>query len=190
MKKRTIFDIFLIFSLLILLVFLGNIDYSKTLDKEKFDKEYSLVDKDNVYKYINEDETYKLLDKGSAIIFMGFSESKWANNYAKILNESAKDNNIKEIYYYDFHADRAKKSIVYNKIVEKLKPFLKANDEGEVNIQAPTLVIVKDGVVIAFDDETSYLPATVKPQEYWNNTNVEMKKEYFVKVFNIFLGGE
>ena len=96
MKKRTILDLVIIFALLILLIFLGKKDYNvdKTKDNKRFDKEYSMVNKENVFKYTDEEEVLNIL-KTNGIIFMAFKENKWSNYYAKILNEAAKTTGVK-----------------------------------------------------------------------------------------------
>jgi hypothetical protein len=192
MKKRTIIDIFLIFILLIFLIFLGTRDYSKVEknDNKRFDKEYSMVSKDNVFTYADEEKVLEILQSGDGIIFMGFSENEWSNYYAKILNDAAKANNINEIYYYNFLADRQKQSVNYKKIVEILNTYLKKDDLGQTNIYAPCLVVLKAGIVMAFDDETSFVNGNVEPETYWTEENIYSKTEQFNNIFTIYLGGQ
>ena len=191
MKKRTIFDLCLIFILLIILVFLGTRDYKvdKSKDSKRFDKEYSMVSKDNVFKYADEEKVYEIIKKGDGILFMAFNENEWSNYYAKILNDAAKANNIKTIYYYDFLMDREKQSVTYKKIVKYLEMYLKQNDLGQVNLNAPCLVVLKDNAVMAYDDETSIINGTMKPKDYWNNINIDNKTTHFNNIFNLYLGG-
>lgn len=191
MKRRTIFDLFLIFVLLIVLIFLGTRDYKEdsSKDNKRFDKEYSMVSKDNVFKYVEEEKVYDIIKKGEGIIFMAFKENEWSNYYAKILNDAAKENNIQTIYYYDFLVDREKQSVTYKKIVKYLESYLKQNDLGEINVNAPCLVVLKNNVVMAYDDETSSISATTKPRDYWNQINIENKKMYFNNIFNLYVEG-
>ena len=191
MKKRTMFDIFLIFILLIVLIFLGTRDYKvdKNKDSKRFDKEYSLVSKDNVFKYVDEKEAYNILKSGEGIIFMAFSGNEWSNYYAKILNEVAKEKKIDTIYYYDFLADRKKDSVTYEKIVDYLKIYLKKDDLGKTNVYAPCLVVLKDGYVMAFDDETSFVNGTIEPKDYWTEENINNKREHFNNIFTVYMGG-
>lgn len=191
MKRRTIFDLFLIFVLLIVLIFLGTRDYKEdsSKDNKRFDKEYSMVSKDNVFKYAEEEKVYDIIKKGEGIIFMAFKENEWSNYYAKILNDAAKENNIQTIYYYDFLVDREKQSVTYKKIVKYLESYLKQNDLGEINVNAPCLVVLKNNVVMAYDDETSSISATTKPRDYWNQINIENKKMYFNNIFNLYVEG-
>lgn len=191
MKKRTIIDIFLIFILLIFLIFLGTRDYqnNKKEDSKRFDEEYSMVSNNNIFKYADEEEINTIIKSGEGIIFMAFNENEWANYYAKILNDSAKNNNIKEIYYYDFLLDRQKDSITYRKIIDFLKEHLKQNDLGKIDISSPSLVVLKNGNVFAFDDETSIMNGNVKPEEYWTEENINKKMQQFDNIFTLYLGG-
>lgn len=190
MKKRTIVDLLLIFGLLVLLIFLGRKDYNvdKTKDNKRFDKDYSMVSKDNVFKYIDGEQVLNILDS-DGIIFMAFKENEWSNYYANILNTSAKNIGIEEISYYDFLADRNKKSVDYQKIIEKMKNHLKKNDMDEVNLNAPCLVVVKNGTIFAYDDETSFNDATVLPKDYWNEERTQSKLQQFNIIFTAYMGG-
>lgn len=190
MKKRTILDLVIIFALLILLIFLGKKDYNvdKTKDNKRFDKEYSMVNKENVFKYTDEEEVLNIL-KTNGIIFMAFKENEWSNYYAKLLNEAAKTTGVKEIYYYNFLLDRNKKSVDYKKITELLKNYLKKNDLGEINLNAPCLIVVKDGNINAYDDETSEVLGNETPESYWTDEKMIQKLEQFKIIFTSFLGG-
>ena len=190
MKKRTILDLVIIFALLILLIFLGKKDYNvdKTKDNKRFDKEYSMVNKENVFKYTDEEEVLNIL-KTNGIIFMAFKENKWSNYYAKILNEAAKTTGVQERYYYNFLPDRNKKSVDYKKITELLKNYLKKNDLGEINLNAPCLIVVKDGNLYAYDDETSEVLGNETPESYWTDETMNQKLEQFKIIFTSFLGG-
>ena len=193
MKKRTIIDIILIFLLLGLLVFLGTRDYSKKTegkDSKIFDSDYSMVSKDNVFKYASDEEILDIMQSGNGIIFMGFKENEWCNYYAKMLNDAAKKSNIETIYYYDFLADREKKSVNYTKIVNYIKDYLKKDDKGEVNLVAPSVIVFKDNIVIYYDAETSLTASSITPNQYWQENTMNNKIDHFNLIFDNYLGGE
>ena len=193
MKKRTIIDIILIFLLLGLLVFLGTRDYSKKTegkDSKRFDSDYSMVSKDNVFKYASDEEILDIMQSGNGIIFMGFKENEWCNYYAKMLNDAAKKSNIETIYYYDFLADREKKSVNYTKIVNYIKDYLKKDDKGEVNLVAPSVIVFKDNIVIYYDAETSLTASSITPNQYWQENTMNNKIDHFNLIFDNYLGGE
>ena len=139
-----------------------NKDENINNNNKNFNEEYSLVDKDNVYRYINIDEVLDTFNK-SGIIFMGFKENIWSNYYAKYLNEVAKENNIKEILYYDIKKDRQTNNIKYKKLINLLEKYLMMNDEGNLYISVPYLVIIKDGKIMYTDNETSIINGNTTP---------------------------
>ncbi len=173
-------------------IFIGTKDFSKkkSLDNEKFDQEYQNVDKNNIFRYVNAQEVYSNLKTGTAIIFMGYASNNWSGYYANILNEAAKESGIKEILYYDFYNDRKTQNATYQGIVLKLNNYITVLDDGTENIYAPSLVIVKNGKIIQFDDETSLNKGNKLPDEYWNTNLKSLKKNKFKLMFQDFLKEE
>lgn len=163
----------------------GNINNNN----KNFNEEYSLVDKDNVYRYINIDEVLDTFNK-SGIIFMGFKENIWSNYYAKYLNEVAKENNIKEILYYDIKKDRQTNNIKYKKLINLLEKYLMMNDEGNLYISVPYLVIIKDSKIMYTDNETSIINGNTTPSLYWNQNNIDNFKDKINNYIVEFKGGK
>lgn len=193
MKKRTIIDIVIIILLLGVIIFLGSKDYSykKESDNVRFSNEYNLVENNNVFTYKIEEEILEVFkNKKDAVIYFAFKENEWANHYAYLLNESAKQSGLKEIYYYDFYKDRAANSKVYEEILTYLKIYLKVNDKNQMDIYAPTLIIIKNGIVNVYDDETSFNSGNLTPKKYWTNENKEIKINQLNSWFNNYLYGE
>ncbi len=191
MNKKVVYTIkgILFIIIIIAFIFIGTRDFSKkeVLDNEKFDKEYQNVNKDNVFRYVNSNEVYAKLKSGSAIIFMGYPTNNWSGYYANILNDAAKVSGIKEVLYYDFYNDRKNKNATYQSIVLKLNQYITVLDDGTQNIYAPMLVVVKNGKIIYVDDETALNKGNKKPEEYWNITNKELKKNEFKIMFKNYL---
>lgn len=189
-KIQMIIYISVFLVLLLAFIFLGTRNYKSTVtnDKLQFDQEFSLVDKDNVFKYVKSTEVRTMLNQGNGIIFFGFNTSYWVNYYAKVLNDTAKESGITTINYYDFYKDRKEKNGTYEIIVSKLSYYLKTNDEGIQNINAPTLLVIKDGNIIYFDDETSITEHNITPAEFWNDDKVNSKKTELKLAFSHFLG--
>ena len=163
----------------------GNINNNN----KNFNEEYSLVDKDNVYRCINIDEVLDTFNK-SGIIFMGFKENIWSNYYAKYLNEVAKENNIKEILYYDIKKDRQTNNIKYKKLINLLEKYLMMNDEGNLYISVPYLVIIKDSKIMYTDNETSIINGNTTPSLYWNQNNIDNFKDKINNYIVEFKGGK
>lgn len=169
-------------------IVIGTRDFDKkvVVDNEKFDQDYVNVNKENVFKYVNAVEVSTEL-KQDAIIFMGYPENVWSGYYANILNEAAKDSGIKEILYYDFYEDRENHNATYQSIVLNLTNYLITLDDGTQEIYAPTLVIVKDGKIIAFDNETAFVRGNLTPEIYWNEYKTGAKYNLFKSMFEEYL---
>lgn len=180
-------------SILFVLIIVGfiyigtrNFNEKVVVDNERFDADYALVSKDNVFKYANAVEVYAAL-KGNAIIFMGYPSNIWSGYYANILNEAAKDSGITEILYYDFYEDRENRNGTYQSIALSLSNYLVTLDDGTEEIYAPTLVIVKNGKVIAFDNETAFTKGNITPDIYWDEYQSGIKYNNFKTMFREYL---
>ncbi len=161
--------------LIVIIAIVGTILIYKHFDKKEIDKksitkfsdEYALVDKENVFVYSNIDEVVTLLENGTGIVFMAYPECPWCQSYAKYLNEVAKENNIKEIYYLNIKHDRQINSSKYAKLVKLLGNYLYADDSGLSKVYAPDLTFVKNGNIIAHDNETAITTSSMKIEDYW-----------------------
>lgn len=186
---KKIFQGILFILIIIAFIYIGTRDFKTEtkVDNEKFDSEYSNVNKDNVFIYANATDVYSKLKNGTAIIFMGFPSNEWAGYYANILNQAAKESGIKEIMYYDFLEDRTNRNATYQSIVLKLSNYIMTKDDGTRDIYAPTLVIIKNGTIIAYDNETAFNIGNIKPSEYWNEYRTGIKLNNFKTMFNEYL---
>jgi len=170
-------------------IFIGTRDFSEkqVIDNEKFDSEYRNVDKDNVFVYANVQDIYLHLKSGSAVVFMGFPSNIWSGYYADILNKAAKEAGLNEILYYNFKEDRDTKNATYQSIVLKLANYVPTLDNGVRNLYAPTLVIVKNGNILYYDNETGIMNGNISPEAYWNSERVEVKMQNFKVMFQEYL---
>lgn len=181
MKKK--FGIFIAF----LLTIIGTILIYNHFENKKsnnystlnFNDEYALVDKDNVFVSSNIDEILNILENGTGIIFMAYPECPWCQYYAKYLNEVAKENNIKEIYYLNIRYDRDINSSKYNKVINLLENYLYYNDDGKTEVFTPDLTFVKNGKIIAHDNETAILKGIHEMNAYWNQ---EKQEEFKLRI--------
>lgn len=188
-KFKRLFQVILFIVIIIGFIFIGTRDFTKkvVVDNERFDKDYVNVSKNNVFKYSDAVEIYSKLKSDNAIIFMGFPSNIWSGYYANILNEAAKDSGIKEILYYDFYQDRKNKNATYESIVLSLSNYLVTLDNGDKEIYAPTLIIVKDGQIVAFDSETSLVKGNITPEDYWTELQTGIKYNNFLTMFKEYL---
>lgn len=183
--KRKIIEGIIFVIIIIGFIFVGTRDFSdKTVvDNEKFDHDYTNVSSENVFKYATSQDILTSLKGGSAIIFMGYPSNAWSGYYANILNETAKESGIKEILYYDFYEDRVNKNATYQSIVLRLSNYLVTLDNGKQDIYAPTLIIVKNGEIIAYDNETAFNIGNITPEEYWDTFHTGLKVNNFKTMF-------
>lgn len=159
---------------------LGTKDYKTSVsDSVRFSNEYKDISKNNVFKYVGEHEVLEILNGKSGIFFFGFPSNIWCHYYADYLNEIAILHNITEIYYYDFKKDRNMNNVTYNGIVEKLRQYLVINDLGQMDLSAPTVLIVKNGNILYFDDEIAFIRGDITPEAYFNDYKKNIIKANF-----------
>lgn len=159
----------------------------ESVSNKKFNEEYTLVDKDNVYVYKSINDIINVLSNGTGIVYLGFPECPWCQRYVVYLNILAKEYNVKEIYYYNIKYARSNNTKEYQKIVEILKDLLPYDDNGNKKVFVPTVVFVKNGKVIALDDETSTISDGTTPDEYWNQERINLfnsKMDSYFKTYN------
>ncbi len=171
-------------------IYLGTKDYNapikKMTDQESFTKEFGITS-DNIFDYKTGKEILETINTGTAVIFFGFPENEWSRPYAEILNEVAKYYGIKEIYYYNFKNDRNANNSYYENIVNKLSSFLPVLDNGTKNIYAPTVIFVKNGEIIFYDDETSISHGDITVADYWTKEKENEKKVTLGVYFQKFI---
>lgn len=152
-------------------------------DAEKFSKEYTEVDKNNVYVFRSIDEMINILEKGTGIVYLGFPECPWCQRYTKYLNEVAKDLGLSKIYYYNIREDRKNNTENYQKLVSILEEQLQYDEEGNKRIYAPSIIALKKGKIVGFDDETAWdTKGFSTPDEYWTEDEVKELKEKLEKM--------
>lgn len=140
----------LVFLLLTFLLVLTGCNVTKVdndieTDAIKFNKEYPLVDKDNVYKYITYDEVTEILKTSSGIVYFGFPDCPWCKEITPVLNELAKENSIKEVFYFNPLDMRENDTKEYEDLISLLSDFLTEDEEGNKRLYFPTIVFVQNG---------------------------------------------
>lgn len=147
-------------------------------DAEKFSKEYTEVDKNNVFVYRDTDQIINILEKGTGIVYLGFPECPWCQRYSKYLNEVALDLGVEKIYYYNIREDRSNNTEEYQKIVAIIEDYLQYDEEGNKRIYVPSVIALKKGEIVGFDDETAWdTKGFDDPQEYWTEDEVKDLKD-------------
>ena len=172
--------IVILIGIIIFLLVNNNIEKEETKksDAEKFAEEYTLVDKDNRFVYTEIDEIINILEEGTGIVYLGFPECKWCQQYVVYLNEVAKDRNVSKIYYYNIRKDRENNTKNYQTIVNLLQHYLPEDEEGNPRIYVPAVIFMSVGNILGFDDETAYdTKGFDNPSDYWTEDKVSDLKE-------------
>ena len=187
MKKKIIIVIGVV--LVIALGVLGylylNKEKNTNIDGKKFAEEYTSVTKDNVFVYRNAEEIINILEHGTGVVYLGFPECPWCQAYVPYVEEVAKKVGIDKVYYFNIKEDRKNNTEEYQKIVKILDVYLPNDDEGNKRIYVPAIIIVQNGKIVEFDDETSKDTKGYKtPEEYWKNENLDALKTKLEKSFN------
>lgn len=181
MKKTMKYIIGLLVVILIILV--GMLIYhkaqpKKVTDAEKFQKEYTKVDKDNIFVYRDLDDIIDVLKHGTGIVYLGFPECPWCQAYVPYLNEVAKEQGFDTIYYYNIKEDREKNTKAYQEVVSILDEHLDYNNEGKKRVFVPDITFVQEGEIVGHDNETSMISSEeMTPEKYWTKENVKKLKE-------------
>lgn len=195
MKKKkmikNMISLILFIVMLYLFIHFGTKNYQvKVADNVRFANEYKEVSKNNVFVYATSPEILEILNGKSGIILMGFSSNPWSHYYAEYLNEVVIANHIDKIYYYDFKADREFKTNTYLNIVSKLEDHLYKTDTGNKNLVAPSILIVKNGKILYYDDEISGIKGNITPEEFFTDYKKNLIKANISNVLNEYLMGD
>lgn len=182
---RGIIFIVLGVGMLIAFIVLGNKDWKKVQPKDsvKFHEEYSKVPENNLFVYKTHNEINEMLEKGTGVIFLGFPENVWCQEYAVYLNDVAKGLGIEEISYFNIKESRTNDTVAYRKTVYLLKNFLPVNDEGKKIIYVPETIVVKSGVIVNHNNETSLISGD-ETSSYWTEEKVFELKEDLQKTLS------
>ncbi len=151
----------------------------KQTDAERFAADYEEIDEDNVFVYKDVDEIIKIMENGTGVVYLGYPECPWCQEYVKYLNEVAKEVGIDKIYYGNTKKIKEEDMDKYHKLISILSGHLQFTDEGEEWIFVPNVSFHIDGKIIANDYETSKDTHGLKnPKDYWNDDEIkDLKKK-------------
>lgn len=188
MKEKKLFiigAILVVLGLILSYFFLIKKGDNKESGREKFKSEYTNVTSDNPFVYRSVDQIINILEKGTGVVYLGFPECPWCQAYVPYVEEVAKKVGIDKVYYFNIKEDRKNNTEEYQKIVKILDVYLPNDDEGNKRIYVPAIIVVRNGKIIEFDDETSKDTKGYKtPEEYWKNENLDALKTKLEKSFN------
>ncbi len=188
-KNKLHMIVYIISCILILIafVYIGNINYyMDEADNIKFNVQYPSVSKENIYVYSDARDILKALE-GDSVILFGSPQSDWTESLALYTNDIAIENKIEEILYYDFYDDRTINNGNYELIVQRISNYLYTDDTGRQDINAPLLLIVKNGKVIYTFDDTVFNKGNIEPEDYWNYTNIGFFENNFESALKYYM---
>lgn len=159
-----------------------NSDTEKPNEEEKVTKkfidEYPEVGEDNVFEIKTIEEIIKVLEHGTGLVYLGFPECPWCQEYVLYLNEVAKEKDVEKIYYFNILNDRKDNTKEYQKIVELIGKHLQYDEDGNKRVYVPAVIAVNNGKIVGFDDETAWdTKGFEDPKDYWTDNEVEDLKE-------------
>ena len=178
MMKKKIIGLLLV--MMFVLVGCSNVDEINVdvkTDGVRFSEEYTMVEENNPFVFKSLSEINKILENGTGIVYLGFPECPWCQQYVQYLNEVANDYELEKIYYCNVLEDRKNNTADYQRTVELLTEYLQYDEEGNKRVYVPTVVAVNKGEIVGFDDETAWdTKGFEDPKDYWNEASVEALK--------------
>ena len=186
MKKNIIVPI----SILVLLIIAG-LTYFFLLKKEevtpdnvKFAKEYTNISEDNLFKYKTLEEVNKILTKGTGVVYLGFPECPWCQEYVIYIDEVSKSVGLDKVYYSNILDERKNDTEEYKETVKILSDYLSNDDEGNKRVYVPSVIVVSSGKIVMFDDETARdTKGYDSPKEYWQSEDLTALKTKLTNAF-------
>lgn len=137
-------------------------------DAQRFAQEYPAVGADNRFRYATSEQLTQYLEQGDGLLFLGFPDCPWCQQFAPIVNEAAKAEQLDTILYFNIQQARKESNETYQKLLDKLKDQLNKDDQGNPRIYVPDLTAFKKGQVVGrFLQETVVDGQKVAPDAYW-----------------------
>ena len=155
-----------------------------TPDNVKFAKEYTKISEDNLFKYKTLEEVNKILTKGTGVVYLGFPECPWCQEYVKYIDEVSKSVGLDKVYYSNILDDRKNDTEEYKETVKILSDYLSNDDEGNKRVYVPSVIVVSSGKIVMFDDETARdTKGYDLPEEYWQSEDMTALKTKLTNEF-------
>ena len=137
-------------------------------DAARFKAAYSRVANDNRFVFASPGEVLEKFESGSGLIFLGFQQCPWCQQLAPLVDDAAKAEGLDKIYYLDIRHARETNDDTYKKLVEKLKPHLRTDENGQPRVYVPDVTALKDGRVVGhFLQETTVDGEKATADTYW-----------------------
>ncbi len=144
----------------------------RTDDAARVTQADPLASDDNVFVYASADQVLQTFQSGTGTVFLGFPQCPWCQRLVEYVDNAAKAEGIKKVYYLNIREARAANDDNYKKLVKYLKDYLNTDDEGNPRISVPDVTMLKDGKIVGrFEQEKANDANT--PDKYWTSERAE-----------------
>lgn len=121
---------------------------AQSSDAKKFHTLYPLTAINNRFAISDPATVLDVFEKGSGLVFLGFPSCPWCQQLAPMVDQAAHAENLAKIYYLDISTARAKNDDTYQKIVAKLKDYLKVDEQGNPRVYVPDVTALHNGQIV------------------------------------------
>lgn len=155
--------------------------------------------KDNLYVYKNTNEIINIIKNKTGLIYVGNAENPSCRNIVSVLNDAATETKLENIYYLNIENIRSSYEVVngetqllirgskeYYELIELLDDYLqyytiidddnKSYNIGEKIINSSTVLVVKEGKILAFHENT--IEGLAKNEKLNDQEKEQLKKIY------------
>lgn len=141
------------------------------------------VDDEHVFVEINMERAKEVFDNHeTAIIYFGFPQCPWCKEAMPILNEAAKESNIKTIYYVQTRKDENKDMEFKQPVIDYMSEWLLKNDDGNPWLYNPDVVVIENGIVVS--NHVGTLDDHDAEKRKMTDDEVEGLKEIYLDMLN------
>ena len=138
--------------------------------KDPFYEDYEDATNKTLFKTINDKELVEFLENGTGVLFLSFPQCPWCHAFLPVIEQSTKNANINQVYYYDIYEDRKNETDLYHKVCELLDGELDFDNDGNPRIFVPDVTVIDHGSIIYHTNETSMTSSDeITPDAYWTD---------------------
>lgn len=143
-------------------------------DAVAFRVDYPRVGEDHRFTAASAQEVLAIFEGGDGLVFLGFPECPWCQQLAPIVDEAARAEGLEKIYYLNIRESRAANDGVYQALVDKLRPHLETDEDGEPRIYVPDVTMFRGGEIVGrFQQESAAEGEQVTPDTFWTSERRE-----------------
>lgn len=158
-----------------------------------------IINENNPVVYSNYEEIKELITSGTGVIYFGFPECPWCRTALPVLLDSAKENGLEKVYYFNALSIRDKKTLnqngdiitekegtnQYYELIQLLYNYLDEyeglNDSTIKRLYFPTIVFVKNGKILGVH------VGTVETQKSSNDNLTEKQTQELKDIYTRYI---